>query len=410
MKQTAEYIKNFSSWRNERAKAILEKGNPESVDEFTYLVPSQNSDKKYRVTHIDTYSCECEDFKRRCQGKNLYCKHIKAILLFEKIKAKYEIKPEVEQEIKLIIEQRQKDLCPCCQSENLIKSGKRKTQFGVKQRYECRDCKKRFVLSPIPKIKGNERLVCLAMDCYFKGLSYRDISDQFKQFYSLSLSHETIRTWVLKFSQIIEKHSKTIQPKAKGVWNADETLILTKEGKNKENTNYHYVWNVIDNKTKFLLASECSGRTRSKKDAQKVFEKAYEQNGKMPYQIITDKYAGYQDGVRKAFRNWGNERKVKHTSIVGRRKEVNNNAVESHHTHQKEFHKVRRGVKEVQKYQDGFKVYHNFIRKNVKDKTTPAEKCGIGVQGNRWNTLLLNSIKQQNSLNLTGKENLMETP
>lgn len=393
MKQTTEYLKNFSSWRNERAKAILEKGNPESVDEFTYLVPSQNSDKKYKVTHIDTYSCECEDFKRRCQGKNLYCKHIKAILLFEKIKAKYEVKPEVEQEIKLIIEQPQKDLCPCCQSENLIKSGKRKTQIGVKQRYECKDCKKRFVLSPIPKIKGNEKLVCLAMDCYFKGLSYRDISDQFKQFYGLSLSHETIRTWVLKFSQIIEKHSKTIQPKAKGIWNADETLILTKEGKNKKNTNHHYVWNVIDNKTKFLLASECSGRTRSKKDAQHVFEEAYKQNGKLPYQIITDRYAGYQDGVRKTFRNWGAERKVKHTSIVGRRKEVNNNAVESHHTHQKEFHKVRRGVKEVQKYQDGFKVYHNFIRKNVKDKTTPAEKCGIGVQGNRWNTLLINAIK-----------------
>ena len=65
MEQKTEYIKNFSEWRNERAKAILEKGNPESIDEFTYLVPSQNSSKKYKVTHIDSYSCECEDFKRR---------------------------------------------------------------------------------------------------------------------------------------------------------------------------------------------------------------------------------------------------------------------------------------------------------------------------------------------------------
>ena len=66
MQQTQEYLKNFSNWRNERAKLILEKGNSETLDEFTYLVPSQNSDKKYRVTHIDAYSCECEDFKRRC--------------------------------------------------------------------------------------------------------------------------------------------------------------------------------------------------------------------------------------------------------------------------------------------------------------------------------------------------------
>src|SRR3989344_6124791 len=381
MENTQEYIKNFSEWRNERAKAILQNGNPSQIDEFTYLVPSQfDSTKKYRVTHIDSYSCECQDFKRRCVGKNLYCKHIKAILLFEKVKAKYEVEPQVEKEIELIIEQPQKDVCPYCSHEEIFRRGQRKTKLGMKQLYCCKSCKKRFVLEPIKNIKGNSKFVCLAMDCFYKGLSYRDISDQFKQFYGLSLSHETIRTWVLRFSEVMEKYSETIQPNIKGVWNADETLILTKEGKNKENTNYHYVWNVIDNNTKLLLASECSGRSRKSKDAQHVFTEAYKQNGKIPYQIITDRYAGYQDGVRKTFRNWGNERKVKHTSIVGKRKIINNNAVESHHSHQKEFHKVRRGVKEVQKYQDGFKVYHNFIRKNVNDKKTPAEKCGIGVK------------------------------
>src|SRR3990170_4095158 len=92
MGNTQEYIKNFSDWRNERARAILEKGNPSQIDEFTYLVPSQfDSSKKYRVTHIDAYSCECQDIERRCKGKNLYCKHIKAILIFEKLKNAYEI-------------------------------------------------------------------------------------------------------------------------------------------------------------------------------------------------------------------------------------------------------------------------------------------------------------------------------
>jgi len=366
MEQTTEYIKNFSSWRNERARAILEKGSPETLDEFTYLVPSQNSDRKYKVTHIDTYSCECEDFKRRCAGKNLYCKHIKAIILFERLKQKYEIKPEIEQEIELIIEQPQKNLCPECQSKNLIKSGIRKTQIGIKQRYECKDCHKRFVLTPIKNIKGNAKLVCLAMDCYYRGLSYRDISAQFQNFYGLKISHVTIREWVLRFSRVMEKYSKTIQPQIKGVWNADETLVLTKRGKNKQNTNFDYVWNVMDNKSKFLLASECSGRSRSSKDAQKVMTEAYKQNGKIPFQIIVDGYAGYQDGVRKTFRNWGNERKVKFTSIKGRRNIINNNAVENLNSSVKEFHKVRRGVKETQKYQDGFKVFHNFVRKSAR--------------------------------------------
>lgn len=368
------------------------------------------SNKKYQVTHFDSYSCNCKDFELRCQGKGIYCKHIKAILLFEKVKAKYEVKPEVEQEIKLIIESPKSDCCPYCQSEKLIKSGIRKTKIGIKQRYECRDCHKRFVLSPIKNIKGNTKLVCLAMDCYYRGLSYRDISYQFQQFYNLKISHVTIREWVLRFSEVMEKYSKTIQPQIKGVWNADETLILTKEGKNKENTNYHYVWNVLDNKSKFLLASECSGRSRSSKDAQHVFTEALSQNGKVPFQIIVDGYRGYEDGCRKTFRNWGNERKVKFTSIKGHRHEINNNAIESHHTQQKEFHKIRRGVTKVQEYQDGFKVFHNFVRKDARNGLTPADKVGIGVNGNAWETMLLNGIKQQNSRQLTGEEKMTITP
>jgi hypothetical protein len=95
---------------------------------------------------------------------------------------------------------------------------------------------------------------------------------------------------------------------------------------------------------------------------------------------------------------------------LGHRKQVNNSAIESHHTQQKEFHKVRRGVKEVQTYQDGFRVFHNFVRKNSRQGLTPADKCGIGVQGNKWETMLLNSIKQNNSRHLTGEEKTMITP
>ena len=68
--------------------------------------------------------------------------------------------------------------------------------------------------------------------------------------------------------------------------------------------------------------------------------------------------------------------------------------MESHHTQQKEFHKVRRGVKDVQTYQDGFKVFHNFVRKNVKDNKTPAEKCGLHLNNpNKWVGLLSDSLE-----------------
>ena len=56
---------------------------------------------------------------------------------------------------------------------------------------------------------------------------------------------------------------------------------------------------------------------------------------------------------------------------------------------------VRRGINETQTYADGFKVFHNFVRKGVKDNLTPAERCGIGVKGNRWETMLLEGLKNE---------------
>ena len=396
-------IKEQSEMREQRAKAILEKGDPQSIDEFTYLVPSQSSDKRYKVTHFDSYSCECEDYQRRCKNSGLYCKHIKAILLFEKLKNAYEVEEKIKPEIELIIEQPQKDNCPYCNSCKLIKRGVRLTHAGEKQRYSCKLCKKRFVLSAIPKIKGNAKLVCLAMDCYYKGLSYRDISDQFKQFYGLNISHVSIRNWVLRFSKVMEKYAKTIQlQNQSNIWNTDETIVLTKKGsddKNRGEKDYVYVWNILDHETKFLLASNCTGHARGSKEAEQVMKDAWKQNGKVPYQIITDKLPSYQEGIRKTFRNWGNERKVKHTSILGHRKEINNNVAENHHTHQKEFQKIRRGINEVQTYSDGFKIFHNFVRKGVKDKKTPAERCGIKTKGiNRWETLILNGLEKEKEI------------
>jgi len=387
--EALNYI-NFSQEREERAKHLLQQKQPEMLNENTYLVPSQfDSTKKYKVTHLDSYSCECEDFKQRCVGSGMYCKHIKAILLFEKVKNAIALPSGVNEELGLIADAPVKEECPYCHSSSLIKRGVRKTSVEEKQRYSCKECKKRFVLTPLKNIKGNAKFVCLAMDCYYKGLSYRDISDQFKQFYGLSLHHETIRRWVLKFGEVMEKYSKTLTPKTGTVWNADETMIRTK----KAEMDYEYVWNVMDNQTRFLLASVNSGKGRDVQDAKKVMVEAWKQNKQRPETIITDKLGSYSGGIRKGFRTWDSRGKIKHISIVGRRKQINNNAIENLHTHQKEFHKVRRGVNEVQGYADGFKVFHNFVRKAVKDQKTPAERAGIGVEGRRWETLLTKSLQ-----------------
>jgi hypothetical protein len=47
------------------------------------------------------------------------------------------------------------------------------------------------------------------------------------------------------------------------------------------------------------------------------------------------------------------------------------------------------------------------VRKGVKDKLTPAERCGIEVQGNKWETMLIKSLEAPQ---LTGDKNMVKSP
>jgi transposase-like protein len=71
------------------------------------------------------------------------------------------------------------DLIECiyCGSPDIIRMGKRKTQCGERQRYQCKSCDRKFVSDPIKGYKATAKLITLSMDLYFKGLSYRKIAD-----------------------------------------------------------------------------------------------------------------------------------------------------------------------------------------------------------------------------------------
>lgn len=102
--------------------------------------------------------------------------------------------------------------CVYCNSLNIIKNGSRKTAIGSKQRFKCKDCGKRFVLDLVKKINGNGKIVTLAMNLYFKGLSLRDISDTLYQFYNLRVHFDTIGIWINKYTQIMEEYTKQFKP------------------------------------------------------------------------------------------------------------------------------------------------------------------------------------------------------
>ncbi|MEK6878295.1 MAG: hypothetical protein AABY22_01735, partial [Nanoarchaeota archaeon] len=58
--------KKLLELRRIRGVSIIAKGDtPQLIDEDTFLVPSQSSDKKYKVNYKTTWTCECLDFQSR---------------------------------------------------------------------------------------------------------------------------------------------------------------------------------------------------------------------------------------------------------------------------------------------------------------------------------------------------------
>lgn len=361
--------------RKARSVQMLSAGVEPVKDGFgEYFVPSQSQKNlKYKVTiQKGWYACECPD---NTVSKNL-CKHILFLKTYLAIKLQATQKrPEISVSYP----------CPTCNCSDVMKYGTRKSSIGLKQRWLCNGCGKRFTNNPMPKIKGNSETVITAIDLYMKGVSYRGIADSIKQFYGLKVTHPTIMSWVNTYMAKINSYVSGLKPQLVGdVWHADEQFIKAK-GKQE------YVWNVLDGKTKFLLASNESP-TRSYVDARETFQQAKEQAGKKAAIVITDGAFSYEKAVQKEFATYGNPDPHRRYISLSDKSHPNNNKIERFHNSFRQRDKVMRGFKGNQhQYAENFRTYYNFIRQHQGMGETPAQKAGIQQEAN-WKELLEKSL------------------
>ncbi|MGC9308976.1 MAG: IS1/IS1595 family N-terminal zinc-binding domain-containing protein, partial [Thermoplasmatota archaeon] len=233
--------KKLEELRKIRAYAIIAKGDtPQMVNEETFILPSQsNPERNYTVTHSQQWHCTCPDHKKT----GLHCKHIQAIEMWLKLRH------SMDDDILELKEQVEDVVCTECGSDNIIKHGTRKTKNGEKQRYLCKDCQSTFVISKIKGYKANAKLIALTMDLYFKGMSLRKISDTIEQFYEISVHHETIRRWINTFMGKINEYVSKLEPNVGDTWHIDEQKV-------RADGEWYYSWNILDEKTRFLIANE----------------------------------------------------------------------------------------------------------------------------------------------------------
>ena len=379
-------IKEMVNARKARGMIYLENGfEPKEINSQTWIVPSQTENGTYTV-HFSFaphryWKCSCPDFELR----GIPCKHINAVQIWKNLREKFEqLHLKVKQNISI------KDVdaseCKFCHSNNINKYGIK----NKKQVYFCKNCNRRFINNiDFENMKYNPKIIALTLDLYFKGVSLRKISHHLKEFYDLNISFKSVYNWIEKYVGIMNEYVNEIQPDIGDVWHTDEMMVNI-------GGSWEYLWNVMDEKTRFQLASVVS-KERHVRDARMVFQKAKQNcGGRKPKYIVTDGLQSYKNAINKEFLTSHNE--TEHLWNVGLKHHPNNNHVERLHGTIRQREKVMRGVKiDSTPIIEGHRLYYNFIKPHeALDGRTPSEKAGITIEGkDKWLTLMHKAIQYQ---------------
>jgi putative transposase len=264
------------------------------------------------------------------------------------------------------------DACKFCGSKRIVRFG----HYKQVQRWWCKDCKRKFVDNDaLPKMQTPIIQVASALSMFYEGMSLHGIRRNLEQTYRNYVSNSTIYEWVVRFTKVAIKAAQDYKPIVGDTWVADET-VLKIEGKNL------WFWDIIDDKTRFLLASHIS-LTRTTRDAQTFVERAAERAGKAPKVIITDKLAAYLDGIELAF---GAD--TKHMPAKRLTTSPGTQLIERFHGTLKARTNVMRGLKtrkSAKLITDGWLVHYNFFRPHeALDSNTPSQKAGIKFPFRNW--------------------------
>ena len=262
--------------------------------------------------------------------------------------------------------------CPHCQSSESVKNSVR----AGRQRYRCRECGKVFTDNhALPGRRVSPEIVGAALSAFFEGMSYRDINRHLQSLHGTSPDPSMIYKWVLEYTDRGHKIIEGVKAyTGGGKWVADETVLKIDGGN-------IWVWNVMDEKSRFLLATHVS-KTRTVKDAKALFRKALAAATDPPAEIITDGMLSYPSAINSVF-----GKKVRHTQAEGIYARNNNNLSERLQGTLKERTKVMRGLETPEtagRFLDGFSLYYNYLKPHMATGKTPASAAGIHAPFRDW--------------------------
>ena len=202
--------------------------------------------------------------------------------------------------------------------------------------------------------------------------------------------------WIKKYIKLLGKYAEKYEAEVGNIWHSDETTVfIKKEGEKKC---YEWLWNIMDAKTRYLLACQIT-ETRFVNDARKPLQKAKETANRRPDAIVTDGLPAYQKAIKAEFYDITAQIQNPHIRLKDFETHPNNNILERLNGTFRERTKVMRSLDSLTSAQDfaaGMQTYYNYIRPHQGiGGLTPAQMANIPINlmGNRWETMIGLAVK-----------------
>ena len=267
--------------------------------------------------------------------------------------------------------------CPGCDADHIVKVGVRNGD----QRYRCKGCKKDFRVGD--KAEGRRmdaELMGSAIRDFYTGKSYKQIAEGLKEEYDLPKepSKATIYEWVRDYTDEAVASMNGHKATTGGHWVADEMQVDV--GGHKV-----WLWNVMDSKTRYILASHLTPR-RDAQAARVVLRKAALAADNPPKSITSDKLRSYMPAIKDVLPE------AKHIQSEGIRASVNNNLSERLQGTFRSRIKTLRGMDSIntgQRYLDGWMLTYNHFRGHESlGNKTPGAKAKVNPPFKEWSDVV----------------------
>jgi transposase-like protein len=183
--------------------------------------------------------------------------------------------------------------------------------------------------------------------------------------------------FIKKFGEVVGPYVDSLIPKnVSGVYHVDEMMVHCRQ-EMTEKGHYQWLWNMMDNTTKFWITSKVSQR-REIEDARAVFQDAKRKTPKA-LAIVHDGLKAYNGAFAKEYYTAHNPR-TENIRSVSVRHDGLNQIIERLNGIFRDREVVMRGMENresAQKLIDAYRIHYNFIRNHGSIGKTPEEKAGI---------------------------------